>query len=208
MKSIAAFSIASALCMGLSACSGGTGLMDHLGLGKSAPDETQVVTNNSLALPPDLQLRQPANSVTDESQVPRATTTTAAVPAAPPDAFSAPSASDSRPAEVAGQPTEVTGTQTSAYDTGAQQLETTPGTGSAPTQISPSIQSTQKADLSGKTTQENAYQKFGISKTKPDGTPKTQAELDRELLEAVRAEKRKQNPNYGTVFNMGRIFKD
>jgi hypothetical protein len=204
MKSIAAFSIASALCLGLSAC-GGKGLMDHLGMGKSAPDETQVVTNNSLALPPDLQLRQPANGVTDESQVPRATTT-AAVPAAPPDAFSA--ASDSQPAEVAGQPAEVTGTQTSAYDTGAQQLETTPGTGPAPTQISPSIQSTQKTDLSGKTPQENAYQKFGISKTKPDGTPKTQAELDRELLEAVRAEKRKQNPNYGTVFNMGRIFKD
>jgi hypothetical protein len=207
MKSIAAFSIGSALCLGLSACGGGAGLMDHLGMGKSAPDETQVVTNNSLALPPDLQLRQPANGVTDESQVPRAATT-AAVPAAPPDAFSAPSASDSQPSEVAGQPAEVTGTQTSAYDTGAQQLETTPGTGSAPTQISPSIQSTQKTDLSGKTPQENAYQKFGISKTKPDGTPKTRAELDRELLEAVRAEKRKQNPNYGTVFNMGRIFKD
>ena len=198
MKSIAAFSIGSALCLGLSACSSDTGLMDKLGLGKSPPDETQVVTNNSLALPPDLQLRQPANSVTDESQVPRAT---AAVPAAPPDAFSAPSAS-------AGQPAEVASAQPSAYDTGAQQLETTPGTGPAPTQISPSVQSTQKTDLSGKTPQENAYQKFGISKTKPDGTPKTQAELDRELLEAVRAEKRKQNPNYGTVFNMGRIFKD
>jgi hypothetical protein len=199
MKSIAAFSIGFALCLGLSACGSDTGLIDKLGLGKSPPDETQVVTNNSLALPPDLQLRQPANGVTDENQVPRATT--AAVPAAPPDAFSAPSAS-------AGQPVEVATTQPSAYDTGAQQLETTPGTGPAPTQISPSIQSTQKTDLSGKTPQENAYQKFGISKTKPDGTPKTQAELDRELLEAVRAEKRKQNPNYGTVFNMGRIFKD
>jgi hypothetical protein len=199
MKSIAAFSIGFALCLGLSACGSDTGLIDKLGLGKSPPDETQVVTNNSLALPPDLQLRQPANGVTDENQVPRATT--AAVPAAPPDAFSAPSAS-------AGPPVEVATTQPSAYDTGAQQLETTPGTGPAPTQISPSIQSTQKTDLSGKTPQENAYQKFGISKTKPDGTPKTQAELDRELLEAVRAEKRKQNPNYGTVFNMGRIFKD
>jgi len=205
MKSIAAFSIGFALCLGLSACGSQTGLMDKLGLGKSAPDETQVVTNHSLALPPDLQLRQPANGVPDESQVPRATTATAAVPAAPPDAFSPPSASADQPAEVAGTQT---GTQTSAYDTGAQQLQTTPDTGPAPTQISPAVPSTQKADLSGKTPQENAYQKFGISKTKPDGTPKTQAELDRELLEAVRAEKRKQNPNYGTVFNMGRIFKD
>jgi hypothetical protein len=201
MKSIVAFSIGFALCLGLSACGSETGLMDKLGLGKSPPDETQVVTHNSLALPPDLQLRQPANGVVDENQVPRATTATAAVPAAPPDAFSPPSASADQPAEVAT-------TQTSAYDTGAQQLQTTPGTGPAPTQISPAVQSTQKTDLTGKTPQENAYQKFGISKTKPDGTPKTQAELDRELLEAVRAEKRKQNPNYGTVFNMGRIFKD
>jgi hypothetical protein len=168
-------------------------------MGKSAPDETQVVTHNSLALPPDLQLRQPANGVTDENQLPRATTGT--VPAAPPDAFSPPPASAEQPAEVAS-------TQTSAYDTGAQKLETTPGTGPAPTQISPAVPSTQKTDLSGKNVQQDAYQRFGIAKTKPDGTPKTQAELDRELLEAVRAEKRKQNPNYGTVFNMGRIFKD
>jgi hypothetical protein len=199
MKSIAGLSIGFALCLGLSACGSETGLMDKLGMGKSAPDETQVVTHNSLALPPDLQLRQPANGVTDENQVPRATT--GAVPAAPPDAFSPPSASAEQPAEVAS-------TQTSAYDTGAQKLETTPGTGSAPTQISPAVPSTQKTDLSGKNVQQDAYQRFGISKTKPDGTPKTQAELDRELLEAVRAEKRKQNPNYGTVFNMGRIFKD
>jgi hypothetical protein len=198
MKAIAAFSIGSALCLGLSAC-GETGLMDKLGLGKSPPDETQVVAHNTLALPPDLQLRQPANGVTDENQVPRTTNATAAIPAAPPDAYSAAPVTADQPAEVAS-------TQPSAYDTGAQQLETAPG--SAPTQISPAIQSTQKTDLSGKNAQQDAYQKFGISKTKPDGTPKTQAELERELLEAVRAEKRKQNPNYGTVFNMGRIFKD
>jgi hypothetical protein len=197
MKSIAALAIGSALCFGLTACSE-TGLLDKMGLGKSPPDETQVVTHNTLALPPDLQLRQPANGVTDENQVPRATTT-AAVPAAPPDAYSAPSVSADQPAEVAS-------TQPTAYDTGAQQLQTTPGAG--PAQISPAVQSTQKTALSGKNVKEDAYQKFGISKTKPDGTPKTQGELDRELLEAVRAEKRKLNPNYGTVFNMGRIFKD
>jgi hypothetical protein len=199
MKSIAILAIGSALCLGLSACSE-TGLLDKIGLGKSAPDETQVVTHNALAMPPDLQLRQPAKGVTDENQVPPAATATT-VPAAPPDAYSAASAS-------AGQPAEVASTQPSAYDTGAQQLETTPGSGPAPTQILPTVQSTQKTDLFGKDVQEDAYRKFGISKTKPDGTPKTQAELERELLEAVRAEKRKQNPNYGTVFNMGRIFKD
>jgi Protein of unknown function (DUF3035) len=198
MKSIATLAIGSALCLGLSACSE-TGVLDKMGLGKSSPDETQVVTHNTLALPPDLQLRQPVKGATDENQVPRATV--AAVPAAPPDAFSAASPS-------AGEPAEVASTGPGAYDTGAQQLETTPGSGSAPTPISPAVQSTQKTDLSGRNARDDAYQKFGISKTRPDGTPKTQAELDRELLEAVRAEKRKQNPNYGTVFNMGRVFKD
>jgi hypothetical protein len=198
MKSIAIMAIGSALCLGLAACSE-TGLMDKIGLGKAPPDETQVVTHNTLALPPDLQLRQPAKGAPDENQVPRATV--AAVPATPPDAFSAPSV-------YAGQPAEVASTQATAYDTGAQQLETTPGSGPAPTPISPAVQSTQKTDLSGRNVPEDAYQKFGISKTRPDGTPKTKQELDRELLEAVRAEKRKQNPNYGTVFNMGRIFKD
>jgi hypothetical protein len=197
MKSIAIAAIASMLCLGLAACSD-KGLLDRVGLGKSPPDETQVVTHNTLALPPDLQLRQPAKGPPDENQVPRATV--AAVPATPPDAYSAPSI-------YAGQPAEVASTQPNAYDTGAQQLETTPGSGPSPTLISP-VQSTQKTDLSGRNAREDAYQKFGISKTRPDGTPKKQQELDRELLEAVRAEKRKQNPNYGTLFNMGRIFKD
>jgi hypothetical protein len=49
---------------------------------------------------------------------------------------------------------------------------------------------------------------YGISKIKPDGRPKTAAELNAELRKAILAEKRKTNPGYGTIFNIGEIFSD
>jgi hypothetical protein len=52
------------------------------------------------------------------------------------------------------------------------------------------------------------YARYGISKTKPDGTPKTEGELVNELRAAKLAEKRRENPNYGTIFNVGDLFKD
>lgn len=52
------------------------------------------------------------------------------------------------------------------------------------------------------------YQRYGISKTHPDGRPKTAAELQIELKKARVAEKQQANPNYGTVFNIGNIFAD
>ena len=55
---------------------------------------------------------------------------------------------------------------------------------------------------------QDVYARYGISKVKPDGTPKSERELLRELREAQIAAKRKQNPNYGTVWNIGNIFKD
>ena len=55
---------------------------------------------------------------------------------------------------------------------------------------------------------QDKYAKAGIPLTKPDGTKKSDAELDAELRTYYLAKKRQQNPNYGTVFNMGNIFKD
>jgi hypothetical protein len=52
------------------------------------------------------------------------------------------------------------------------------------------------------------YDRAGISRTKPDGTKKTDAELQKELQDYYIAQKRQKNPNYGTVFNMGNIFSD
>jgi hypothetical protein len=47
---------------------------------------------------------------------------------------------------------------------------------------------------------------YNISKTNPDGSPKTKADINRELAAAIRAEKRRTNPNYGTIWNWGELF--
>jgi len=52
------------------------------------------------------------------------------------------------------------------------------------------------------------YIKHGIDVYNPDGTHKKTVELNRELAERIKAEKKAKNPNYGTIFNMGNIFKD
>ena len=53
---------------------------------------------------------------------------------------------------------------------------------------------------------DNAFIKYGISKTHPDGKPKTEQELNKELLAAIKEEKRRQDPKYGTIFNIGDLF--
>ncbi len=52
------------------------------------------------------------------------------------------------------------------------------------------------------------YEKYGISKVNADGTPKSEGKLREELRQAVLAEKRRVKPGYGTVFNVGDLFKD
>lgn len=52
------------------------------------------------------------------------------------------------------------------------------------------------------------YVNAGISVTNPDGTRKSDAQLRKELQAYYIAQKKANNPNYGTVFNIGNIFKD
>ncbi len=54
----------------------------------------------------------------------------------------------------------------------------------------------------------DVFDQNGISKVKPDGTKKTPAELNQELSQALIAKKRKTNPSYGTIGNIGAIFSD
>ncbi len=54
----------------------------------------------------------------------------------------------------------------------------------------------------------DVFDQNGISKTKPDGTKKTAAELNAELSKVLIAKKRQQNPSYGTIGNIGAIFND
>jgi hypothetical protein len=54
--------------------------------------------------------------------------------------------------------------------------------------------------------QGDVYEQYGISKVNADGTPKTTDQLREELRQALLARKRQQNPNYGSVYNIGSIF--
>lgn len=207
MRIITAVTVGLAVGVSLMGCSE-THFLNAMGMGKTAPDETKVATNQTLAMPPDLQLRAPSATATanDESAQP-APANNATPPAALPNPVLA---------EGPAKADETSGDN--SYDTGAQQLSTNPDqpvkpakpanpqTASLGAAGNSSVQSSQKSDLFGDKTKEDAYQKYGISKTRPDGTPKSQSELEKELLAAIQAEKRKANPNYGTVWNMGNIF--
>jgi hypothetical protein len=52
------------------------------------------------------------------------------------------------------------------------------------------------------------YEQYGISKVNPDGTPKTPNQLREEVRLAILAKKKAANPKYGTIANIGNIFKD
>ena len=54
----------------------------------------------------------------------------------------------------------------------------------------------------------DVYTEYGISRTKPDGTPKSDGELRVELKQAILKRKQETNPGYGTVRNFGSLFKD
>ena len=93
-----------------------------------------------------------------------------------------------------------------------------PGTGVAPQapQAAPSyVPPAQDANLYGTPAApgrpvpgQDVYEKYGISVNKPDGSRKADWELRRELRAAILADKRKQNPNYGTIWNVGELFKE
>ena len=52
------------------------------------------------------------------------------------------------------------------------------------------------------------YERNGISKFHADGKKKTDSELKAELKEVYLAKKRQKNARYGTIWNIGNIFKD
>ena len=72
----------------------------------------------------------------------------------------------------------------------------------------PSAPSTAAPPAAGTTAADSVYTQAGISLYKPDGTKKSDTELRNELQAYHLAQKKAKNPNYGTVFNIGNIFKD
>ena len=55
---------------------------------------------------------------------------------------------------------------------------------------------------------QDIYERHGISRTHPDGRQKTQAELIEELRIIKKKRQQAQNPNYGTVFNLPKVWSD
>ncbi|MGI9374078.1 MAG: hypothetical protein ACR2OJ_16445 [Hyphomicrobiales bacterium] len=177
--------IVSSVALGIAGCSStGDSLNDMMGLSKDVPDESQVRTNQALAMPPDLQLRAPSGEVTETGQPnPYAQTGTVQPPATTPPQTAYPAEPDYN-APVQNQ--QVATTQ--------QQVATTQQqVAAAPQQVQPN----QAADV---------YAQHGISRYNPDGTEKDQGQLTKELRAAIQAKKRTQNKNYGTVFNVGELF--
>ena len=173
-----------AAAMSVSGCSE-SGFADVFNSGKFSPDETSVPTNKALTAPPDLQLRPPSGG----GAAPRPQAPVAAQPTpytAPPaanTAYAAPQTPAYQPAPP-GQPAPLTNAPAApqpGYAVPAQ-----------PRQV----------------TQNDPYIKYGISRYRADGSKKTQAELDNELRRKYVAAKKRNNPNYGTIFNLGALWRD
>lgn len=77
-----------------------------------------------------------------------------------------------------------------------------------PDYAEPSVSQAPSSPAPAPAPQGDIYERNGISKVNADGTPKTDAELKAELKQKYLTQKQQANPNYGTVFNIGNIFKD
>ncbi len=165
-------------CTLLAGCSE-TGFQGMFGAGKYSPDETQVSQNQSLSVPPDLQLRPPSNDAVPPPPQPPART--AYVPPQQPLTMQ-PSDEEPAPANAGQQQTY----QQQTYTPPAQQAYTPP-----PAQ--------QPQDV---------YARLGISKVNADGSQKSQGQLNEELRRKKIEAEQQKNPNYGTIWNMGNVWSD
>lgn len=163
----------------LAAC-GETAFQDAFDAGKYSPDETKVRSGQPLTTPPDLQLRPPSGVAPQQPVV----ASRAPVQTAPPQYGTA------QPQPQYGAPQQP---QYGAAPQQPRQAYVPPANGQAPAGVA------QRPD---------AFTKNGISHYKADGTKKTQQEMLAELRAKKLAEQKKNNPNYGTVFNLPQWFKD
>jgi hypothetical protein len=179
-----------ALAAGVSACAE-TNLTNTLGVGKNIPDASQVPTNQALTMPPDLQLRPPGSQPAASAQ--------AAVPGAP-----IPEPPTEYSSQQVGQPLALETAQEGG-------IEPMPAPAPQPVQTSQYPQTAAaNVDQPAQAAQPvgDVYERYGISKVNPDGTPKSPGQLREELRQKQIAENKAKNPNYGTIFNMGSIWSD
>ncbi|MEM1201396.1 MAG: DUF3035 domain-containing protein [Pseudomonadota bacterium] len=165
-------------------------LNDTLGLSKEVPDERLVRTHQTLAIPPDLQLRPPAPGETVTGTLNPAARQAAAqgTYATPPSAIGSQVVPPAGTPQAYGQPTTP----------GQPAVTAQPAVPGQPAAYQPPVQ--QPAG--------DIYAQHGISKTHPDGKEKSHEELMRELRQASLKKKQAKNPNYGTIWNFPSLFSD
>jgi hypothetical protein len=156
-----------------------TGFQDFIGAGKYAPDETQVTTNQPLSVPPDLQLRPPSDE--PPLRVARA-----------PQAIEQPASGNLQ------QPEDLTLAPGSARDV-RQESQPQPSQPQAAPQPQQQASAGEPQDI---------YARWGVSRHHPDGREKSQLELNEEMRQKRLEAKRREDPNYGTIWNLGSIWSD
>lgn len=187
MKEMRGTALSLAVLLVLGACTE-TQFADTLGVGKASPDEGEVRVNQALSMPPDLQLKTPSGEITEYGTPNKAaavTTKTRTVSAAPADAEE--TATDEPVMTASVDPV----TQPKAVKTAE----------AAPTATQPASTEPPKQP-----TLDDAYARYGISKTYPNGKPKPTGVLYDELSKAQAAAKRAADPKYGTIWNIGDMF--
>lgn len=173
----------------LAGCSSSSGVTDMLGMGKNVPDEREVRTHQVLAMPPSLSLPPPAETSHEGMPNVAAQEAEAAIGR---NALSAPpeQALQNAPRAPSTPP------QTHSQQVAAAAPAAPAAPAAAPQTAAP-------AAGGG-----DVYARYGISKVNPDGTPKSEAQLSKELREKYVAEQKAKNPNYGSIFNIGNLFSD
>lgn len=181
VKPVIKAGIAALLLPLLAACSE-TSVMDAFDAGKASPNEGQVSTNAPLSMPPDMALRQPG----------------AANAPAPGNGLAVQQGQRGAPTYQAPPPP-----QQAYQQPPVQQQSTWQNTAPAP---APAPQQTAPAQQRRVASGDQIYYDNGINPYNADGTRKKQGELNEALRQKNLEKKRAQNPNYGTIFNMGEVW--
>jgi hypothetical protein len=150
-----------------------------------APDESEVRVHQVLSMPPDYQLRAPADGSVPIDQEGQAN------PYALPTLGNDGAVNAQVPADGASPPTDPNA--------------------AAPEQVAaadPNAPGPQTLSAGAETAAPQATNVGGVNPLKPDGTAKSSNEINEELRQRRLEEERRRNPNYGTIFNIGSLFED
>ena len=165
-----------------------TGFQDWFGAGKYVPDESLVQQGQALSTPPDLALRPPGDASQPVQQ--------AYQPPPPPQQ----TYEGQQPIYQPQQTYQAPQPQQQVYQQPQQTYQAPQPQQQVYQQPQPLQPQPQAAT--------DIYAKWGVSRYRPDGTEKSQPELNEELRQKNIAMERAKNPNYGTIFNMGSIWTD